>query len=179
MAKLPVLKELLDNSNTFTNAYLPGGSTTEAIPGLFQHEYHGSSLKELVISEESKASVTGWYLDYCHSFLKQASNCRSVSFFNARTLDNQFSLLHPIWTNLNLLPYQKPFGFIKIPSATAMHAHTLAKINGQLHDDLNNPNLNLIYTHFNIPHIPMIGAENFSWADGGRFNESEIAYISQ
>jgi hypothetical protein len=179
MAKLPVLKELLDNSNIFTNAHLPGGATAEAIPALFQHEYHGGSLKDLVISEESKASVTGWFLDYCHTFLKQASNCRSVSFFNARTLDDQFSLLHPIWTNLNLLPYQKPFGFIKIPAATAMHVHTLAKINGQLHDDLNNPNLNLIYTHFNIPHIPMIGARNFSWADGGRFDESELAYINQ
>ena len=87
--------------------------------------------------------------------------------------------MHPIWTNLNLLPYQKPFGFLKIPSATVMHRSTLAKIEEHLHEDLNNPVLNIVYAHFNIPHVPMIDSANFSWADSGRFNESECNYIKQ
>ena len=97
LSKLPALKNLLDNSLKYTNAYLPGGGTDKAIPELFTHEYQGTTLKKLIISEGVRASVTGWYLNYCNTFLKEAKNCRSISFFNSRTLDDRFSLLHPIW----------------------------------------------------------------------------------
>lgn len=68
---------------------------------------------------------------------------------------------------------------MKIPAATIMHTQTLEKINKQLHDDLNNPALNLIYVHFNIPHLPMLGSKNLSLTDRERFEANEIRYINQ
>ena len=179
MDKFPAFKILMSNSQIFMNAYLPGGNTAEAIAALFEGKSQGDSLKELLTHQELNIGLTGWYLDYCHMILKKQSECKSFSFFNARTLENKFSLLHPIWTNLNLLPYQKPFGFLKIPTATTMHTRTLAEINKHLHKNINNENLDLVYTHFNIPHAPMLGPGKFSWADGGRFDENENSYINQ
>ncbi len=179
MEKFPALKKLMSNSEIFINAYLPGGNTAEAIPALFEHKSQGGSLKELLTLQELNIGLTGWYLDYCRMILKKQDGCKSFSFFNARTLENKFSPLHPIWTNLNLLPYQKPFGFLKIPTATTMHTRTLAEINKHLHENINNENLDLVYAHFNIPHAPMLGSENFSWADGERFHENENNYINQ
>jgi hypothetical protein len=179
MEKFPALKTLMSNSQIFTNAYLPGGNTAESIPAFFDYKSKGNSLKELLTHQRLNAALTGWYLDYCRMIVKKLNECKSFSFFNARTLENKFSLLHPIWTNLNLLPYQKPFGFLKIPTATTMHTRTLAEINRHLHENINNENLDLVYTHFNIPHAPMLGSENFSWADRGRFDENENSYIKQ
>ena len=49
----------------------------------------------------------------------------------------------------------------------------------QLNEDLIDPNLNLIFTHFNIPYISIFGVKFFLWPDGRRFHVSETFYIIQ
>jgi hypothetical protein len=44
---------------------------------------------------------------------------------------------------------------------------------------LGNSKNKLIYTHFNIPHAPIIDNKNISIYDSGRFDLSEKNYISQ
>ena len=175
----PTLKNMVQNSNKFMNAYLPGGRTAVAIPNLFNHNHDGINLKNLLENKNKDSRAMGWSLDYCTEIIPRNRNCSSTSIFNARTLTNEFSLTNQIWTNLNLLPYQKPYGFLKIPAAAAMHRRTLTKTNQWLSNQIKDLNSELIYAHFNIPHPPMLDEKTIGYYDSKRFDINEKNYLRQ
>jgi hypothetical protein len=175
----PALEDIVNNSNKYMNAYLPGGYTNKAIPNLFNEKIEGVSLKTIFEGKNKKTKVMGWALNYCQDIVPQSEGCSSISIFNARTLTNHFSIIDPIWTNFNLLPYQKPYGFIKIPLATKMHRETLKKITEWVSAQISDPKTEIIFAHLNIPHVPILNGGNMSYADNKRFDVSEENYIKQ
>jgi hypothetical protein len=179
LAPYPTLDNLVRNSNKFTNVYLDGGKTHLSVPALLNERNLGTTIKELLEDENLNPKIMGWALNYCNEITSKNKNCSSTSIFNARTLNDQFSLIHPFWTNLNLLPHQKPYGFLKIPAATAMHKATFRKTNAWLAKEVENPSTKLIYVHFNVPHAPMLDNETLKIADARRFNIIESDYIKQ
>lgn len=179
MQEFPAIKRLLETSNKFTNAFIPGGQTNKSIPALFETNFQGTNLKELITAQEPNVSITGWYLDYCNTFFSGIKNCDAFSFFNIRTINKNFSLLNPILTNINLLPYKKPFGYIKIPAATSLHKKTLEAIDIRVLDALNGKGIDFIYAHYDIPHTPLLDNSKYSPTAASRFEASEAQYIEQ
>lgn len=175
----PALKNIVENSNKFMNAYIPGGATAEAIHNLFNKNDDGINLKAILENKNVDSRVMGWSINYCVDLLPKNPLCSSTSIFNARTLTNKFSLTDQIWTNLNLLPHQKPYGFIKIPAAAEIHQRTFAKTNQWLLNQVKDPNAEIIYAHFNIPHAPMLNLQAIGFSDSQRFDVNEKNYLRQ
>jgi hypothetical protein len=175
----PALSRVLKNSTKFKNAYLPGGETALAIPSLFSYKRNGVSLKNFIEKNSGQISINGWHINYCPTAGAPLDTCQSISSYNPRTLNRGFSLLNPIWANINVLPYAKPFGYIKIPLSSLLHEMTISLQTSRTMQALGNSKNKLIYTHFNIPHAPIIDNKNISIYDSGRFDLSEKNYISQ
>ena len=175
----PALSRVLKNSTKFKNAYLPGGETALAIPSLFSYKRNGVSLKNFIEKNSGQISINGWHINYCPTAGAPLDTCQSISSYNPRTLNRGFSLLNPIWANINVLPYAKPFGYLKIPLSTLLHEMTVSLQTSRTMQALGNSKNKLIYTHFNIPHAPVIDNKNISIYDSGRFDLSEKNYISQ
>jgi len=174
----PALAELVRESMIFRNAYLPGGATATAIPALFHGGGENEGLSGLIAAGHLDVRVFGWYHDYCRELAKGATICKSVSVYNSRTLRPSFSPAHPLWTNLNLLPFEWPFGWLKIPAATSMHRETWIQAMHWTDIQVQDPRSDIIYTHFNVPHLPLL-SEELSATDRRRFVMDEHNYIGQ
>jgi hypothetical protein len=198
LSELTALQKFLAESHVFSGAYLPGGHTGAAIPSLFGDLAHGppidsavprSTAVESAIGERGglvalsartgmDMRVFGWYVDYCTGIAAQASICRAISVYNARTLQAGFSLRNPLWTNLNLLPSEFPFGFVKVGPAVRMHRATYETAMEWFRDQLKQGDPDVIYVHVNVPHVPYI-AEDFEGSKRARFVMTREAYIQQ
>ena len=175
----PSLKKLMETSNKFTNANLPGGKTNVAVTELMTRRVGEVTLEELLENGGKKSKVMGWYIDYCNRFRLKHTDCTTVSNYNARTLDDHISILHPFLTNFNVLPYKNPYGYIKIPVAVNTHRRTFMKISKWLTQQMDNPDSDIIYAHFNLPHAPAID-EILTGGDNQKiFDTTEYSYLLQ
>lgn len=175
----PSLQHLVQNSNQFLNVHLAGGQTSLAIENLLNNKFSGLNLKYFLENRDINSSVMGWSLNYCANLVPKNKSCNSTSIYNSRTLNNDFSLINPVWTNFNLLPYVKPYGFIKIPTATEIHRKTYEKNLKWLSDQLEDPKSELIFVHFNIPHPPLLDNVSMGLFDSKKYNVSEESYTNQ
>jgi hypothetical protein len=183
----PVSAQFIRQATIYGSAYLPGGSTDKAIPALFlgsKADPLGTNAKTTSIVSELVASgrdvrVWGWYLDYCAGFTSAAARCHAVSSYNARTLDDSFSPLHPLWTALNLLPSTPPFDTFKAGPAVQFHHQTLILAQKWLARQIADESSDVVYAHLNVPHVPYLGDGPELPNGRARFVMTPERYMSQ
>lgn len=154
----PAIAQLVSTSAVYLDAHLDGGETARAIPNLFgQGTTPGDNLVAALAEQKKSVRVWGWYHDYCRKMALAAQSCRSVSIYNTRTLaPASISPLDPWWTNLNLLPAEWPFRWLKEPAAVGFHRATLDALSDWLAAELADPGADVIYAHVNVPHAPLV-----------------------
>jgi hypothetical protein len=190
LAAFPALQKLLATSKVYAAARLPGGGTEIAIPSLFSSQKvapgavvamrstPADGFLGQALTRHMDTRVFGWHIDYCSGIAAQAHSCRAVSVYNARTLGDGFSLVHPWWTNLNLLPSEFPFGLAKVEAAVRMHAATYELARTWVREQIADGAVDLVYVHVNMPHMPFI-SPRFAGAQRSRFLMTSRSYEQQ
>jgi hypothetical protein len=174
LSSLPALARLRRDATLYMDAHLKGGATELAIPALLGPTPAApQGLVNALKSRGSSVRFWGWYHDYCHTFAQGADVCRSTSIYNARTLNESFSLIDPWWTDLNLLPAERPYAVLKRPPAVAFHRRTLDAARQWLATQLADPHSDFVYAHLNVPHLPTLNGQ------ARPFAMDEAGYLSQ
>ena len=159
MSALPALKRLRQDGEIQRDAHLHGGATAIAIPALFaQTPDAPQGLVNALKAHGRSIRVWGWYYDYCTMFTRGVDACHSTSVYNARTLHERFSLIDPWWTDMNLLPADRPFDSLKVPAAVSFHRRTLEAACQWLRTQLADPKSDFVYAHLNVPHLPLLSS---------------------
>jgi hypothetical protein len=175
LTALPALRQLHDQGQVHADAKLSGGETRLAIPALLSPTPDAPlGLVPSLVADGDSVRIWGWYHTYCLGLTRGAQACHSNSIYNPRTLHEGFSLIDPWWTDFNLLPFESPFGLLKIPTATALHRATLAQTSRWLAAQLQDPTADVIYAHVNVPHLPLLDP-----ASHAPFKMTESGYLSQ
>lgn len=190
LTSLPSLKGFIEHSRIHANVYLPGGNTGAAIPSLFGDRASlgglapappfavAGGLLEQARQQRMDTRVMGWHLDYCAGFGSAATRCSAVSSYNARTLDDRFSLINPLWSNLTLLPSEFPFGLLKVRPAVWLHAATFEHDKAWFRQQIQDVSSDFIYVHVNVPHIPFL-ADDYVGSARSRFLMTQKPYVQQ
>ncbi len=174
-----IFREWVAHSEVYTNAYLPGGQTAEAIPSLMLDSGSGQPALSSIFRERSEGvRVLGWYIDYCALLKQSVHGCASVSILNPRTLGGGVSLLNPIVMNTVLLPHKLPFGFLKTPVATWLHEKTFINAQQWVDRTLTDARVEIAFAHFNVPHTPYL-SPRLPAAAPQRYQASAERYVQQ
>ena len=180
LSNLPALQQMQQRGEIHSGAQLHGGETRVAIPALFGATPSAArGLVPTLSAEGRSVRVWGWYHDYCAGMAIGASACHANSIYNPRTLHNGFSIVDPLWTDLNLLPAAFPFDVLKAPTAVALHRRTLEATQKWLALQLGDPTADVIYAHVNVPHLPLVTAHLEQLHTPDPFTKSEEGYLTQ
>jgi len=180
LSSLAALQELRHHGEIHAGARLKGGATAIAIPALFAASPAAArGLVPTLSAQGRSVHVWGWYHDYCRSLALGAAACHANSIYNPRTLHEEFSVVDPWWTDLNLLPAAFPFNLLKTPTAVALHRRTLEATQGWLAQQLGDASADVIYAHVNVPHLPLVTARVQQLRRPDAFAMSEEGYVSQ
>ena len=174
LSSMPALQRLRQSSEIHLDVHLHGGATAVAIPALFvpTADAPDGLINALKVRRRS-IRVWGWYHDYCRTFTRGVDACHSTSIYNVRTLHNGFSPLDPWWTDLNLLPAERPFDALKVPAAVTFHRETLEAASRWLQAQLADPTGDFVYAHLNVPHMPLLSPS------ARPFSMDEASYLTQ
>jgi hypothetical protein len=202
--ELAHLARLGATSRHYLNATSPGGMTLESLSGYVALRRfsdlaidgddlvettpgdagtpvvlaHAGSLFGRARTAGYRTELFGTYLPYCRLLGHQLDRCEDFSFYNTSSVNERFSPLDAVSTNLIFLPRQFPTGYAK-GVAFAHHQRRLTdRLESLASSDLpSRPTLRFV--HFSVPHSPFV----FS---GGRFAppsdplaDSEEAYRQQ
>lgn len=179
LARYPALAQLRSRGEIHRDAHLAGGATRYAIPALFGATPEApEGIVKALHDQGRSVRVWGWYHDYCVGLALAADVCHSTSIYTLRTLHGGFSLVDPWWTDLNLMPSDRPFDAIKVPVAAAFHRQTLDAANRWLKSQLADPAADFIYVHVNVPHLPLLDAPGAP-AEAHPFVMDEAGYLRQ
>ena len=177
---LAALTRMQQHSEIHRDAHLHGGATIVAIPALLGPT--PTAPRDLVPTLSAaglSVRVWGWYHDYCVHLAAGAATCHSNSIYNPRTLHDGFSVIDPLWADLNLLPAAFPFKAVKTPAAVALQRRTLAATREWLASQLADRSADVIYAHVNVPHLPLVAGEVARLSSPDAFVMSEDGYLSQ
>jgi len=103
-----------------------------------------------------QTALVGWYHNYCKFLTNVLDFCDAYSIYKFTSRNDGFSLFHPFATNLNILPSEKPSGFLKIPFSTHSHVNVVERSLSSSKYLIKNLNGALMFLHFPIPHKPFI-----------------------
>lgn len=177
---LAALTRMLQHGEIHRGAHLHGGATIVAIPALFGPTPAAARGLVTTLSKQGRSvRVWGWYHDYCAHLAADAASCHSNSVYNPRTLHEGFSVIDPVWTDLNLLPAAFPFELLKTPPAVALQRRTLDATRQWLASQLADRSADVIYAHVNVPHLPLVAKELARLSSPDAFVMSEDGYLSQ
>jgi hypothetical protein len=180
LSRLPALQRMREKSEIHSAAHLHGGATLVAIPALFAVTPSATrGLVPTLSAERRSVRVWGWYHDYCGGMAVRANECHANSIYNPRTLHDGFSIVDPLWADLNLLPAAFPFNVLKTPPAVTLQRRTLEATQKWLAVQLGDPAADVIYAHVNIPHLPLVTAHIEHLRIPDPFEMSEEGYLSQ
>jgi len=203
----PEYSNFLAFSNTSTNyhsATAPGESTLSSMSGLLLEE-RGKTIvvchdslcerkaknekKRVDFSENNifkkakllgyKTAMYGWMHEYCQQYAEYLDSCRSYSLYNFATINNKFSLLNPVWTNIILWPHQFPFGIFKVPVYSNHQRLMVEKTLDNVVNIINNNQPLLMIAHFSLPHIPFVFDSNGFNPAADPFLQNRENYIKQ
>ena len=202
--KFASIKKLASDSTNYHLAFAPGSSTMQSMPsyiaGMKLNKVQvvnnkivsantGGSVEDVIFSAANifktakalgyKTALIGWYHDYCSFLYQDLDYCRAYSLYKHTPLIDEFSLLNPIATNLGLLPYQKPFWYLKSQAAISNQINTVKKsLQSSLHSiNTHNPSFQLF--HFSIPHTPFIYDGNDYIYRNDAYSQNDIYYNKQ
>ena len=198
------IKKFSDKSANYLNARAPGRATLSSVTQLLM----GKKIENIKVCEENlckkkneeyvlldtsenifrmsqkqgyKTALIGWMHKYCMQYVKNLNYCRSYGIYNYSSFYSEFSLLNPIYTNINLLPNQMPFGLLKNPVSSHMH-HMNNK-------NVHNLSLKIIekgkgaptflFAHFSIPHVPFIYKNKMYQLNNNPFEKNIDSYKEQ
>jgi len=198
------IKFFSDESNNYHSAFSPGKRTLVSIPSyiagkkldnvmLFNNEIKSKGadgkfeenpfLRENIFTHAMqlgyKTALVGWYHNYCEFLSNVLDFCDAYSIYKFVPKNAEFSIFHPFATNLILLPYRKPSGFLKIPVSVRSHSNAVKRILNSTKYAFENFTGALMFIHFPIPHKPFIfDGENFVTIFDA-FTESDKNYNNQ
>ncbi len=183
--KYPNLFSYSNSAINYHDAISPGKHTLTSLPGLLlgvrnnsievcrdylcQKNSNGSYEKikysdhNIFKSAQSigyKTAIYGWMHSYCEQFNKYLDECRSYSLYNYSSVNNKFSLLNPILTNIILWPRQFPFGLVKNPIISIFQKLTVNQTYAKIFDKLSYEPPLFMVAHFSVPHSPFVFDEN-------------------
>jgi len=184
-AKYSNLHEFSQNATNYHDARAPGRATLISMPQILLGRKEDNirtcqnnlcsgydkkpkimdtskSIFSLAKKHDFKTAFIGWAHNYCEQFNGPIDYCRSYGIYNYSSFRRDFSFLNPIFTNINMLPHQMPFGLLKNPVYSNMHRNNAMRVY-----DLN---LKLIkkgkdnqlfnFTHYALPHSPFVFKKN-------------------
>ena len=179
--KFKNIKKLSDKSINYLNARAPGNATLSSIPQLLigkkiqrihvcganlcYDDDRGSQLLntsenifKLAQNNQYKTALIGWVHKYCTQYGTNLDFCRSYSLYNYSSFQDGFSILNPFFTNIILLPYQFPFGFLKNPVYSKMHHRNNLRVQNILKKiiEYTSSTPMLLFAHYSVPHIPYV-----------------------
>jgi hypothetical protein len=100
--------------------------------------------------------VYGWLHPYCELLQGSLDQCRSFSIANYGGVEESFSLLSPVFSDLIVLPAQPPFALLRNPVCSRFQRRLV----GRTYEstvaafDVGTPLFVLV--HFSIPHLPFV-----------------------
>ena len=179
--KFANIKKLASDSTNYHLAFAPGKATMQSMASYITGKKlnkvqvinnklvsvnTGGSLEDVIFSAGNifktaktlgyKTALIGWYHNYCSFLYQDLDYCRAYSYYKYNPIIDKFSLLNPIATNLGLLPYQKPFGYLKTRAAISNQINTVKKsLQSSLHS-IRSHNRSFQLLHFSVPHTPFI-----------------------
>lgn len=189
------IKNFSDDAKNFHLAYAPGVATLQSMPSyvagkqldgvqisqgeirsvnkngeLIGNPFLDENIFTLAKSFGFQTALMGWYHNYCAYLYEELDFCRAFSLYKFVSKKDGFSLANSFGTNLILLPYQKPFGYLKIQSSMRSHANTVANILASSKYAMEKFDRSFQFLHFPIPHSPFI-------FDGSQYVFKSDAYI--
>jgi hypothetical protein len=202
----PSMARLAAHATNYWNVSAPADRTLRSLPGyLAARRLDSIEVNQFTITETSRPAgrvpfsavrhdglfatarkaglspeMAGYYLPYCDLLGDMVDVCRSFSFYNTATVDDRFSVFHPLTTTLILWPRQFPLGLFKNPPF-ARHQQRLVdrSVAFALRPiDESRPVFRLV--HFSIPHLPFVfGATGFDPPFDPLRQVPDTAYVRQ
>jgi len=192
------------SSTNYHNATAPGDSTLPSMSGLLlgnrdkdivvchdklcekniEDEKRELDFSENNIFKKAKSlgyetAIYGWVHEYCQQYAIYLNSCRTYSTYNYATINNKFSLIDPILTNIILWPHQFPFGLLKIPVYSQYQKQMVNGTLNHLISNIDNTESSFVVAHFSIPHIPFVFDEEGFNPPPDPFLQNRENYIKQ
>jgi hypothetical protein len=201
----PNIGAFASKADNYHKAFSPGSDTLIAMPGLLVgrkvnvNAGEGLSLYEVsnmgtmsplnlvdtsifsLARDRGFATVMfGWMFPYCELLKRQLEECQAVSIYNYATVNDSFSIVNPIFTNIVLGPHQVPLtGHWKTLIYSHFHHRAATKIYNLAVSILDTKRPVFEFVHFNLPHSPFVydGAQYAPASDPWLQNEEN--YVKQ
>lgn len=178
----PNIRAFASTADNYHRAFSPGSQTLTAIPGLLGgrkikvNDRQGLDLYEvsdtgemypLNIGDTSifslardrgfKTVMYGWMFPYCELLKRKIDECQAFSIYNYATINDSFSIVNPIFTNIVLSPHSiPPLGFLKTLIYNQFHHKVASRIYDLAVSSLNTEGPVFEFIHFNLPHSPFV-----------------------
>jgi hypothetical protein len=194
--EFPNLKAFAATAENYHQAMSPGSETLTAIPGILGgrkvkvNDRQGMNLYEvsdtgamapLNIAESGLFALArdrgfetvlyGWMFPYCEMLKEKLDECQAFSIYNYATINEPFSIVNPIFTNLILIPHAVPLlGHCKTLIYSHFHHQAALRIYELAVTSLNGEGPVFEFIHFNLPHSPFV-------YDGARYNPASDPWL--
>ena len=117
-----------------------------------------------------RTAIYGWMHLYCEMMGEDLDRCRSFSNYNFASVNDSWSLLNPLYTNIVLLPHQPPFGLAKNPIYSSYQHRLVSQTYDLAVEALDDPGPLFQVVHFSIPHLPFV-------YDGDRYRPARDPFL--
>lgn len=194
--EFPNIRAFASKADNYHRAFSPGSHTLVAIPGLLVGRKvnvdAGRSLSLYEVSDEGAIApldvagaglfssarargfttvLYGWMFPYCEILKRKIDECQAVSIYNYATVNDSFSIINPIFTNIVLGPHQVPLlGYLKTLIYSKFHHQTASRIYDLAVASLKVERPVFELVHFNLPHSPFV-------YDGVRYNPARDPWL--
>lgn len=191
----PNIKAFAAMADNYHNAISPGSETLIAIPSILGGrkvkvndrqgvnlyevsdtgtmsplDIAGTSIFSLARSRGFKGVIYGWMFPYCEVLKGYIDECQAFSIYNYATVNDSFSIVNPILTNIILSPHSIPVGFLKTSIYSELHHQVASRIYDLAVSSLSTEDPVFEFIHFNLPHSPFV-------YDGVRYNPASDPWL--
>lgn len=194
--EFPNLRAFAARAENYHHAMSPGSETLTAIPGILGGrkvkvndrqglslyevsdtgamaplDISGSGLFSLARERGFRTVAYGWMFPYCEMLKEKIDECQAFSIYNYATINESFSILNPIFTNLILVPHAVPLlGQLKTLLYSELHHEVASRIYDLAVSSLSREGPVFEFVHFNLPHSPFV-------YDGARYNPASDPWL--
>jgi hypothetical protein len=107
-----------------------------------------------------RTELAGYYLPYCSLLGGLVDECRSLSFYNASSVEDEFSPFNAMRTALIMWPRQFPFGIVKNIPFAQLQRGLVEKLSAFARRPLIASQPVFRFVHFSVPHLPFVFDED-------------------
>ena len=193
--EFPNLRAFAATAENYHQAMSPGSETLTAIPGILGGrkvkvndrqglrlyevsdtgamaplDIAGSGLFAVARDRGFKTVLYGWMFPYCEMLKEKIDECQAFSIYNYATINESFSIMNPILTNIVLSPHSIPIGFLKTPIYCKLHHEVASRIYELAVTSMKDEQPVFELIHFNLPHSPFV-------YDGARYNPASDPWL--